>query len=336
MNLDHTAIVEFERIITAEAQALLEFTKTLHHPSNESSSIQKTLLEALKIFEKCLKSNGKIVLLGVGKSGKIAAKISATLCSTGSSSIFLHPSDAIHGDMGIIGANDVIFALSQSGNTDELLRLILPLRNLRLPIVGLGGNRHSRLAEQCDLWIQAHVLKEACPHNLAPTCSTTLALAIGDAFALTLMQLRGDDQGSFVKNHPGGRLGARLNLKIKEIMHQGPAVGTVEENTSIQDLVSSLTQSRLGAVLVVEGKKLKGIVTDGDLRRAMGEADKFFALKAKNIMTDQPVTIGPEELAQTALELFENRPFQIKELPVVDTDKNWLGLVRIHDLLQAL
>jgi arabinose-5-phosphate isomerase len=227
-----------------------------------------------------------------------------------------------------------VLALSYTGNTEELLRLLPSIKALGVPVVGLGGNPNSRLAAQCEIWIDGWVAQEACPHNLAPTTSTTLALAIGDALALGLMNLRGFKPDAFAQNHPGGALGNRLNLKVSDIMHHGDLVPLLSREASMDDVVVATTSKRLGAVLIVEGTQLLGIVTDGDLRRALKHKEKFFTLKASDVMTRAPVTVRDDELAKTALELMENRPYQISVLPVVDAAGHWKGLIRIHDLVQ--
>ena len=277
-----------------------------------------------------------MIITGVGKSGKIGQKIAATLSSTGSLALFLHPTEGLHGDLGVIRPQDSVLALSHTGNTDELLRLIPSIKKMGVPVVGLGGNPSSRLASECDAWIDAYVENEACPHNLAPTSSTTLALALGDAIALALMQVRGFDAQSFAQIHPGGALGKRLNLKVSDLMHQGDQVPILGPQAPMEEVVLVSTKKGLGAVLVVEQGKLLGIITDGDLRRFLQYREKFFQFKAEQVMTPKPVTAQPEMMALAALQLMENRPSQISVLPVVDQDGNWKGLLRLHDLVRTL
>jgi arabinose-5-phosphate isomerase len=226
-------------------------------------------------------------------------------------------------------------ALSYTGNTEELIRLLPAFKSRGVPVVGIGGNPHSKLAADCDAWLDAWVQAEACPHNLAPTTSTTLALALGDALAVALMQLRGFDQVSFAQNHPGGSLGKKLNLKVQDLMHQGEAVATVGPEATMEEVIVASTRKKQGAVLVIEGTQLLGIITDGDLRRSLQYREKFFEFKAKEVMTSNPVTALPEMLAQAALKLMEDRPSQIAVLPVVDATGNWKGLLRLHDLVRA-
>lgn len=325
------------RVLEIEAGALSRFQ---HQLLNEDSSVAVGFTAAIREFSTALDSGRRIVVTGLGKSGRIGLKISATLSSTGSPSIFLHATEALHGDLGGVQAGDCVLALSHTGNTEELLRLAPALKGLGTRIVGLGGNPRSQLAEACDAWIDASIELEACPHNLAPTSSTTLALAVGDAIAVTLMKLRGFEERDFARNHPGGALGRRLSLRVREIMHQGTALGRIGTDAPIEEILAEATRTGLGGVLVTEsgrnGERLVGLITDGDFRRALAKKDRFFNLTAVDLMTQSPVTIGPDRLAREALELMENRPSQISVLPVVDDVGAPLGLVRLHDLVRLL
>ena len=320
---------EVTRVLKMEGDAILSCLARLNDPQNRAQ-----FENALKFFQKALDQGGKLVITGVGKSGKVGEKIAATLCSTGSLAVFLHPTDGLHGDLGVVASKDAILALSYSGNTEELVRLLPSLKSLRIPVVGLGGNRQSKLAQQCDAWIDGSVDQEACPHNLAPTSSTTVALALGDAIAVALMQIRGFDARSFAQNHPGGSLGRRLHLKVSDVMHSGDSVATVAADASIDEVLLTLTRKSLGAALVVNATLLLGIITEGDIRRALQHREKFFSLKASVVMTRTPICTSPEDLASSAFELMENRPKQISVLPVVDSQGHWKGLVRIHDLVK--
>lgn len=324
-------VAEMVRVLTLEGQTLLQCAGRMANPE-----VSTQLIRALDYFQRSLDQGGKMIITGVGKSGKIGQKIAATLSSTGSLAIFLHPTEGLHGDLGVIRPQDSVLALSHTGNTDELLRLIPSIKKMGVPVVGLGGNPSSRLATECDAWIDAFVENEACPHNLAPTSSTTLALALGDAIALTLMQVRGFDAQSFAQIHPGGALGKRLNLRVADLMHQREQVPTLGPQASMEEVVLVSTQKGLGAVLVVEQGKLLGIITDGDLRRFLKYREKFFEFNAEQVMTRNPVTASPEMMAIAALQLMENRPSQISVLPVVDEDGNWIGLLRLHDLVRTL
>jgi arabinose-5-phosphate isomerase len=323
-------IQEAIRVLKLEGQSILDCAGRL-----SEKSTAEAFRKALAFFQTSLDSGGKIIVTGVGKSGKIGQKIAATLCSTGSLAVFIHPTEGLHGDLGLIQPNDAILALSYTGNTDEVVRLLPSFRSRGVPVIGLGGNYSSRLAEKCDAWIDAQVQMEACPHNLAPTSSTTLTLALGDAIAVTLMQLRGFDANSFARNHPGGSLGRKLNLKVSDVMQTGDAVAVLGPEATMDEVIVLSTKKKLGAVLIVENQLLKGIITDGDIRRALQHKEKFFALKAKEVMTQDPVVASPGMMAQAALALMEDRPSQISVLPVVDETGKWNGLIRLHDLIRS-
>lgn len=322
-------VAEITRVLNLEAQSIAECARRLDSPENQVS-----LRKAVELFHHSLSQGGKVILIGLGKSGKIAQKISSTLCSTGSFSIYLHPTEGLHGDLGGVRSGDSALILSYTGNTDEIVRLLPSLKSLGTPIIGLGGNPQSKLASESDVWIDGFVEQEACPHNLAPTSSTTLALALGDALALALMQLRGFDAQTFAQNHPGGSLGNRLNLRVSEIMHSGDEVGVLTASATMDEVVMLLTQKPLGAVLVVEGERLTGIIVEGDIRRALKHRQKFFDFRAQDVMTSRPQVARPEMLARAALDLMQKGSRKINVLPVVDNLGNWKGLLRLHDLAQ--
>ena len=324
-------ISEVRRVLSCEGQALFDCAQRL-----EKDTSANGVRLALDLMQQALARGNKIVVAGIGKSGKIGQKIAATFCSTGSQAVYLHPTEGLHGDLGLVQSGDVVLALSYTGNTEELVRLLPSLKSLKIPVVGLGGNRNSKLASQCDAWIDGAVDQEACPHNLAPTTSTTLALALGDALAVALMQWRGFDAQSFAQNHPGGSLGNRLHLRVADVMHQGDAVPCVTHQASMDEVIVLATQKSLGAVLVAENEKLLGIITEGDIRRALQHRERFFMMKAGEVMTQSPITATPAMMAKAALELMENRPSQISVLPVVDEEGRWKGLVRVHDLVRVL
>ena len=283
---------------------------------------------------------GKIVLLGVGKSGIIAQKIAATLTSSGTAAVYLHPSDALHGGLGIVGADDVVIMLSNSGDTDELLQLLPYIKRREVPLIAIVGNLKSTIAQRADAVLDASVDQEACPLNLAPTASTTVALAIGDALAMTLMQAKGLTETDFASNHPAGQLGKRLTLRVADLMHGGSQNPTIGMDASWMDIISTITQYGLGAVNVVDGEgRLAGIITDGDLRRSfqrLGPRDLAFAnLRCDDLMTHNPIVTSPETLAFDALRLMEDRPSQINVLPVVDSDSKCVGLIRLHDIVRS-
>jgi arabinose-5-phosphate isomerase len=329
-------VEEVTRVLRMEGQAILRCADKLERPQGPADEAAREAIRgALILMQRSLESGGKIVVTGVGKSGKVGQKIAATLCSTGSLAIFLHPTEGLHGDLGVLSSKDVVLLFSYTGNTEELVRLMPSIRGKGVPVIGVGGNGQSRLAQSCDAWIDGFVEQEACPHNLAPTSSTTLALALGDALAMALMQLRGFDAEAFAHNHPGGSLGRRLSLRVSDVMHKGEAVPTVTSLASMDEVVVAATQRPLGGVLVVEGPRLLGIVTEGDLRRALKHREKFFDLKAHEVMTASPITVSPDMMASDALRLMEDRPKQISLLPVVDEQGHWRGIVRVHDLISS-
>lgn len=320
---------EFRRVLRLEGHAVLSCEERLKDPV-----IAAQVGKALSILRDALAGGGKIVVTGIGKSGKVGQKIAATLNSTGSLAVFLHPTEGLHGDLGVVVPGDIVLALSYTGNTEELLRLIPSLKKRGIPVVGIGGNAQSKLAAQSDAWIDGFVSQEACPHNLAPTASTTLALALGDAIAIALMQLRGFDAAAFARNHPGGSLGNRLHLKVEDVMHFGEELPLLPLSASMDEVVIILTQYKMGAVLISDSNRLMGIITEGDVRRSLRHREKFFDLRAAEVMTASPVTTSRESMAITALDLMKNRASQISVLPVVDAQGCIQGIVRLHDLVQ--
>lgn len=281
---------------------------------------------------------GKVVLLGIGKSGIIAQKIAATMTSTGTPALYLHPSDALHGGLGIVTADDVVIVLSNSGETDEVILMLPYLKHRQVPIVAMVGNLDSTLARRSDVVLDASVDEEACPLNLAPTTSTTVALALGDALALTLMQVKGLTPDDFAINHPAGRLGKRLTLKVSDLMHAGPANPTIRLGAQWLEVVTQISNGGLGAVNVVDDQgRLAGVITDGDLRRAIQRLDHAALehLRCDDLMTARPVVAAPEQLAFEALRLMEDRPSQISVLPVVDEAGLSVGLLRLHDIVRS-
>jgi arabinose-5-phosphate isomerase len=283
-------------------------------------------------------SSGKVIVCGVGKSGDVGRKIVATLNSTGTMATFLHPSDALHGDLGLVSHSDVAILLSNSGETDELLSLLPHLKSRNIQIIALLGNTQSTLARLADVVIDASVEKEACPLNLAPSASTTVALAIGDALALVLMTKRGLTPSDFAFNHPAGRLGKRLTLKVKDLMHQGKWNPVVNPSDNWIHVIGAVSSGGLGAVNVVDDNyKLIGFITDGDIRRViqgtkLGELEKLIA---EDFMTKNPISVSSQILAYDALRMMEDRQSPISHLPVLDDNGTSIGLLRLHDLIRS-
>jgi arabinose-5-phosphate isomerase len=309
-------------LLHAEAEAIHQAAKTL---------LPKEVQKAIAILTEC---QGKVIILGMGKSGIVARKIAATLTSTGTMAIYLHPSDALHGDLGLVGAADVAIALSNSGHTEEIVGLLPYLEHRQVPLIAIVGDAHSPLAKRADAVLHATVDKEVCPLNLAPTASTTVALAIGDALAMTVMQIKGLTPEDFAFNHPSGRLGKRLTLKVADLMHSDAP--TLTASASLIEVISAISRGGLGAVNVVDAAgQLLGIITDGDLRRTFERTDQaqWGEICSDRIMTCEPITVTADCLAYDALQMMENRPSQISVLPVVDSARRALGLVRLHDVV---
>jgi arabinose-5-phosphate isomerase len=285
-----------------------------------------------RAVELILAHNGKVIVSGVGKSGHVGHKIVATLCSTGTPAVFLHPAEAVHGDLGIYSPGDPTIVLSKNGTTAELLRLVPILREFESPLIGIIGNVTSPLAQQVDILLDATVEAEADTHNLAPTSSSTVAMVLGDALAVALMRGRSFTPEDFARFHPAGQLGRNLLMRVKDVMHS--AFVRVSIDDSLKHIVVAMTQRSLGAACVVDAAgKLLGIITDGDLRRALQVHDDIRSLQAQDIMTANPVTVTPDTTLKAALILMEDRPSRISVLPVVE-ETICVGLIRIHDIYQ--
>ena len=290
-------------------------------------------LEFVKAIDTIYQCKGRVVLTGMGKSGLIARKIVTTLNSTGTASIYLHPTDALHGDLGMVRQEDVVILISKSGNTEEISNLIPMLKRLKVTLIAMCGSRDSRLARECDIYLNIAVKEEACPHDLAPTSSTTAALVMGDALSVALLEKRNFTVEDFAFLHPGGSLGKRLSLKIKEIMIAGDGVPIVNQDTLLKDVIFEMTSKRLGTTSVVDDKNvLIGIITDGDLRRLLEKSVEINDLKAKDIMTKNPKHLEPEYLASFALQQMEN--YNITTLIIINEKKNPIGIVHLHDLIK--
>ncbi len=304
----------------------------------EAISLAATHLDPISVdrtIDLLAKCRGKVIVTGVGKSGVIAEKIAQTMTSTGTIAVFVHPTDALHGGLGVVAGEDVVIALSNSGETDEILAIMPAIKQRGAAVVAIVGNVNSTLARHSDVVLDGTVDREACPLNLAPTASTTVALAIGDALAMTLMEAKGLTATDFATNHPAGRLGKRLTLTVRDLMHPSPNIGP---DANWLDVVRAISTNALGAANVVDhDSTLLGIVTDGDLRRTIERTDPeaFSALTAQAMMTALPTTATPEMLAFDALRLMEDRPSQISVLPIVDDLRKCVGLLRLHDVVRS-
>ncbi len=276
---------------------------------------------------------GRLIVTGVGKSGLIARKIVATMNSTGTPAFFLHPSDAVHGDLGMVTHNDAVLILSKSGDTEEIKTIMPIFRRMDVPVIAMLGNVHSSLAASADIVLDAGVVEEACPYDLAPTASTTASLALGDALAIALLQMRGFKPEDFALFHPGGMLGRKLLLRVDDIMATGSAVPVVHQAVSLRDAILEMTTKRLGATCVVDDdRRLVGVITDGDLRRMLEKDTDMTALRAVDVMSASPKTLAPDALVSRALEVMEQ--FKITQLIIADGDRQPVGIVHMHDLVQ--
>ncbi len=301
---------------------------------NLISRIDEEFEKAIEIILNC---KGKVIVSGMGKSGLIGKKIAATLASTGTPAVFLHPAEGIHGDLGMMAKGDVMIAISHSGETKEIALLLPAVKRFDIKLIALTGKIDSVLSQESDVVLDVSVSKEACPFNLAPTSSTTAALAMGDALAITLLEKRGLKEEDFAFRHPGGSLGKKL-LKVSDLMHQGAEIPVVYESTSLRDAISEISRKRLGLTAVVnKSNVLFGVITDGDLRRFLEKSFEssmnLEKLKAKDIMTKNPKTIKKEELAERALKIMEDN--SITSLIILDKDKRPEGIVHMHDLMRA-
>ena len=279
--------------------------------------------------------NKKVIVTGIGKSGHIGSKIAATLASTGTSAIFVNAAEALHGDLGMINEGDVVIIISNSGNSDEILSILAPIKKLGAYIIGFTGNLDSLLAKKSDIVINIGIEKEACPLGIAPMSSTTSTLVMGDALAVCLMKLRNFSERDFAKYHPGGSLGKRLLLTVEDLMYKEDTVPLALRESSIEEILLILTEKKQGAVCIVdnlENKELLGIITEGDIRRALLNKKDFFNYKAKDIMKVNPIFINPNIMAIDALNIMEKRESQISVLPVIK-DKKIVGIIRVHDLV---
>jgi len=284
-----------------------------------------------KAVEISYNTKGKVIVTGVGKSGLIGSKIAATLASTGTPSFFIHPTEALHGDLGMIGKDDSVIAISYSGESEELIKILPHIKRFEVPLIAMTGNKNSTLARYADVVLNIHVNKEACPLNVAPTSSTTLTLAMGDALAVCLMKKRNFTKEDFASFHPGGSLGKRLFIKVKDLMKKDFPIA--DEEDTLKEAIIKMTEGKLGHVLFMDGKKVKAILSDGDLRRAMMSKNFDLEKKAIEFATLKPKTINKEVLASDALKYMEDNKIQF--LPVVNENGDIVGVLHIHHLVEA-
>jgi len=307
-------------VLEIEARGILALTDQL----------DESFARAIELLYRC---KGKVVVTGLGKSGLICRKIAATLSSTGTPSLFLHAGDANHGDMGMVNKGDVVIALSNSGETEDMLKFLPLVKRLGVKLIAISGNADSNLARAADVALNAAVKEEACPLGLSPTASTTAALALGDALAVVLLEMKGFKEEDFAMRHPGGTLGRKLLLRVEELMHHGAELPLVSEATPMKETILEITSKRLGVTGVVnEQGLLVGIVTDGDLRRGLEKKGDIFRYQAKDLMTANPKTIRGDALAASAMGIMEEH--SITSLFVLDGKKP-AGVIHLHDLLKA-
>ncbi|MFA5902512.1 MAG: KpsF/GutQ family sugar-phosphate isomerase [Desulfobacula sp.] len=303
----------------------------------EADSISRLIHTINSSFEELvnsiLNSSGRVIISGIGKSGLIGKKIAATLLSTGTNSIFLHPVEALHGDLGMVCKDDVFIAISNSGETTELIQLLPLIREIGCRLAGFTGNTGSTMAKLCDMVIDTGVEKEACPFNMAPTSSTTAQLAMGDALAVVLITKKKFKKSDFMKSHPGGALGQRLSCLVREIMFESSAAPWVPIGSSMDKAIQEMDKFRLGAVLVLDDEnKLKGIITDGDIRHCIAKDQSNFITRSVDlVMTPKPHSLHADSFLYEALNLMEK--FEITVLPVVDEQNKLEGLLHLHDIL---
>jgi arabinose-5-phosphate isomerase len=322
---DAGALELARRVLTVEADAVRALVERL----------DARFLDALHLIQDCLDGQrGRVIVSGIGKSGHIARKIASTMASTGTPAYFVHPAEASHGDLGMIRAEDVFIGISHSGESAELLRIVPAIKRQGAKLVMITGKAGSPLAREADVLLDAAVAKEACPHNLAPTASTAAALALGDALAIALLDARGFSAADFARSHPGGSLHREALKHVAEVMHRGASLPTVRESATLRHALDEMTRGGLGMTAVVDGaRRVKGIFTDGDLRRALKKGARPATARIARLMTPGPRTIAPEALATEAVALMERH--RISQLLVVNAVGELVGALNMNDLLRA-
>ncbi|MEC4688067.1 MAG: KpsF/GutQ family sugar-phosphate isomerase [Nitrospirota bacterium] len=315
------SIQEGKRVLGIEARAIASLIDRLDH----------RFAEAVDLLYACA---GKVVVSGMGKSGLIGQKIAATLAGTGTPAFFVHPAEGIHGDLGMLSRRDTLIAISNNGETEETLKLLPFMKRLNIPVIALTGKLQSTLAKNSEIVLDVSVGEEACPMGLTPTASTTAALAMGDALAIALLQKRGFKEQDFAQFHPGGTLGRRLLLRVRDLMHQGDAIPRVDHQVSLQQAILEMTTKKLGVTTVTDSThRLHGVITDGDLRRFLERGLDVRTARAGELASKNPKTIGPDELAARAVQTMEQ--FSITSLVVVDEAGQMVGVIHLHDLLRS-
>ncbi len=316
------SIEEGKRVLAIEARAITNLIDRLDH----------RFTQAVDLLFHC---QGKVVVSGMGKSGLIGTKIAATLASTGTPAFFLHPAEGIHGDLGMLARKDLLIAISNSGETDEVLKLLSSVKRLGVPVIALTGRPQSTLAKNSDVALDVSVSEEACPLGLAPTASTTATLALGDALAIALLQRRGFKEEDFAQFHPGGTLGRRLLLKVRDLMHQGEAIPRVPHTASLREAILEMTSKKLGMTTVTESDgRLRGVITDGDLRRFLERGIDWTSSRAGDVASKNPKTITPDDLAARGVQIMERH--SITALIVVGGEnQEVVGVLHLHDLLKS-
>ncbi len=318
--MSNSLLQSAKKVILAEAMAVAELANRL----------DKSFIQACELIQNC---HGKLILIGMGKSGHIGNKIAATFASTGTPAFSIHPAEAGHGDLGMIAKKDVVIVISYSGKSDEIVTLIPVIQRLGAPIIGMTGNANSAIAKICNVHLDVGVEKEACPHNLAPTSSTTAALAMGDALAVSLLINKGFSSDDFARSHPSGVLGRRLLTLVKNIMKSGDDIPMVAANTLLLDALLVMSQKALGMVLITDNKTLLGVFTDGDLRRVLQAHNNIQHLTIFEVMTANCKTISATKPAVAAVQIMER--FNLNSLPVVDDNNQVVGAINNHTLMQA-
>lgn len=321
MNSD---IKNAKTVVIKEKKAIIGLEKKF-----SDKKFQKSIKEAIDLIYKC---KGKVIVTGLGKSGIVAQKIVSTFNSTGSYSMFLHSSDSLHGDLGLIKPEDVVIIISKSGDTSELKRLIPIFKEFNNKIILITANKNSKLAQDSDVVLDTSVTEEACPYNLAPTSSSTVSLVLGDAIAISLLQKRGFTKENFALFHPGGTLGRKLLLKVEDIMKKGDEVPIVNENEWLKNVIYTISSKRLGCAIVTKNGKIRGIITDGDLRRMLEKNTSIEKIRAKDVMSKNPKVIPSNTLAVNALEIMERN--KITQLIVSNGNRRPDGIIHMHTLVE--